>query len=384
MLQLRLSSARSLLLGCLLVQIGVLNPHQRNLLGETHPDHSQQEHHLTRHSKQSGYAGNNTVETWLAATTAILLISLCGVLGVLLIPLIQMVFYQPLLQFLVAMAVGTLSGDALLHLFPHALQAAHQDEDGHRRAVWLGLTAAAALICFFLLERLISQLGEAGRGPTDLQRGEKEKKMTWVEDGKEIVNMAQSEVQLDLEIHRFSHRPSAPRAISSSAWMVILGDGVHNLVEGLTIGVAFASSGLASGVSTSLAVLCHELPHEIGDFAMLLRAGMPWKQALCYNLLSSVLALLGTAAGILLGTLSNQLTSWLFSATAGIDLYVALVVMAPELSTRHAPRQNWAGLLLHTTGILAGVSILLVTTLYETELCAGLLGWHHLHNHYHH
>ena len=46
--------------------------------------------------------------------------------------------------------------------------------------------------------------------------------------------------------------------------MVILGDGVHNLVEGLTIGVAFASSGMASGVSTSLAVLCHELPHEIG------------------------------------------------------------------------------------------------------------------------
>ena len=66
--------------------------------------------------------------------------------------------------------------------------------------MWLGLTAAAALICFFLLERLISQLGEAGRGPTDLQRGEKEKKMTWVEDGKEIVNMAQSEVQLDLEM----------------------------------------------------------------------------------------------------------------------------------------------------------------------------------------
>ena len=66
------------------------------------------------------------METWLAATTAILLISLCGVLGVLLIPLIQMVFYQPLLQFLVAMAVGTLSGDALLHLFPHALQADHQ------------------------------------------------------------------------------------------------------------------------------------------------------------------------------------------------------------------------------------------------------------------
>ena len=54
--------------------------------------------------------------------------------------------------------------------------------------------------------------------------------------------------------------------------MVILGDGVHNLVEGLTIGVAFASSGLVSGVSTSLAVLCHELPHEIGRQGILVTA----------------------------------------------------------------------------------------------------------------
>ena len=66
------------------------------------------------------------METWLGATTAILLISLCGVLGVLVIPVMQRVFYQHLLQFLVAMAVGTLAGDALLHLLPHALLAVHQ------------------------------------------------------------------------------------------------------------------------------------------------------------------------------------------------------------------------------------------------------------------
>lgn len=66
------------------------------------------------------------METWLAATTAILLISLCGVLGVLVIPVMQKVFYQHLLQFLIAMAVGTLTGDALLHLLPHALLAVHQ------------------------------------------------------------------------------------------------------------------------------------------------------------------------------------------------------------------------------------------------------------------
>ena len=66
--------------------------------------------------------------------------------------------------------------------------------------------------------------------------------------------------------------------------MVIFGDGIHNLADGMAICVAFAESNI-SGMSTSVAVLCHELPHEIGDFAMLLKAGMTVKQALCYNVM---------------------------------------------------------------------------------------------------
>ena len=64
--------------------------------------------------------------------------------------------------------------------------------------------------------------------------------------------------------HAHSHLHSTPRNLSSVAWMVILGDGIHNLADGMAIGVAFAS-GTWSGVSTSVAVLCHELPHEIGQ-----------------------------------------------------------------------------------------------------------------------
>ena len=63
--------------------------------------------------------------------------------------------------------------------------------------------------------------------------------------------------------HAHSHLHSAPRTMSSTVWMVVLGDGIHNLADGMAIGVAFAS-GTWSGVSTSVAVLCHELPHEIG------------------------------------------------------------------------------------------------------------------------
>ena len=66
--------------------------------------------------------------------------------------------------------------------------------------------------------------------------------------------------------------------------MVIFGDGIHNLADGLAIGAAYTQS-LVFGLATSIAILCHELPHEIGDFAMLLRAGMTVKQAIVYNVL---------------------------------------------------------------------------------------------------
>ncbi len=134
--------------------------------------------------------------------------------------------------------------------------------------------------------------------------------------------------------HAHSHIHSAPDSISSVAYMVIFGDGIHNLADGLAIGAAFSES-FTSGLSTSIAVLCHELPHEVGDFAMLLKAGMSVKQAVCYNILSSVLAFVGMIIGRCLGDLTF-LTPWIFMATAGVFLYVALVDMIPELNSGHS------------------------------------------------
>ena len=73
-----------------------------------------------------------------------------------------------------------------------------------------------------------------------------------------------AQVQHHGHSHAHAHLHSAPRNMASVAMMVILGDGVHNLADGMAIGVAFAA-GTWSGVSTSVAVLCHELPHEIGE-----------------------------------------------------------------------------------------------------------------------
>jgi zinc transporter ZupT len=79
----------------------------------------------------------------------------------------------------------------------------------------------------------------------------------------DTVIISQHEVVHHGHSHAHSHLHSAPANISSVAWMVVFGDGIHNLADGLAIGAAFAD-GYMSGFSTSLAVLCHELPHEIG------------------------------------------------------------------------------------------------------------------------
>lgn len=73
----------------------------------------------------------------------------------------------------------------------------------------------------------------------------------------------------------------------------------------MAIGAAFSGS-LAGGFSTTVAVFCHELPHELGDFAMLLKAGMTIKQALFYNVLSSILCVFGNVFGLVLGKIIKK------------------------------------------------------------------------------
>ena len=84
------------------------------------------------------------------------------------------------------------------------------------------------------------------------------------------------------------------------AWMVIFGDGIHNFVDGLSIGAGLSRS-FPEGLSIAMAVLAEELPHELGDLAVLLRAGLSIKQALLFNFMSACLCYVGFVIGALVG-----------------------------------------------------------------------------------
>ncbi|KAJ8947846.1 hypothetical protein NQ318_009991 [Aromia moschata] len=109
---------------------------------------------------------------WLYSILAVVLISACGVLSLAIIPVMQKKFYKPLIQFLVALAVGTLAGDALLHLLPHAMSVGHHNhnsndvhqEHSHDENTWKGFVAMLGLTFFFIMERLILLAGKWRKG----------------------------------------------------------------------------------------------------------------------------------------------------------------------------------------------------------------------------
>ncbi|CAB4024526.1 Zinc transporter ZIP10 [Paramuricea clavata] len=168
--------------------------------------------------------------------------------------------------------------------------------------------------------------------------------------------------------HSHSHHKeiNSNTKIASLAWMVIVGDGFHNLADGLAVGAAFSAS-FTSGLSTAVAVFCHELPHELGDFAVLVKAGMTVKQAITYNMVSAVISFLGMIVGILIGSNESSIV-WVLALTAGMFLYISLVDMLPELCTQLAEEDFKTGLwtfFYQNLGIMTGVLIMYLISLME-------------------
>ncbi|THD19120.1 Zinc transporter ZIP8 [Fasciola hepatica] len=148
--------------------------------------------------------------------------------------------------------------------------------------------------------------------------------------------------------------------------MIVIGDGVHNFMDGLSLGAGFRQS-LSLGLSLTLSVLCEELPHELGDVAILLRSGLSIPLALLFNFGSACTAYIGLLVGVFVGELTSA-SAFIFALTAGFFLYIALVDMLPEVrsmeeTVAHDSRQAIIRFFVHCSGMIFGFSCILTVVL---------------------
>nr|BAP46900.1 solute carrier family 39 member 10 [Cyprinus carpio] len=405
-------------------------------------------------------AAASSVWIWMWGFVSITIISLLSLLGVILVPILNQSCFKFLLTFLVALAVGTLSGDALLHLLPHSQDGHDHSHGGHAEeepaeffltkfdGVWKGLTALAGIYLLFIIEHCIGMFkhyrdqrgslcqrkkkgeqAKIGRKLSDhklnrrsdaewlhlkpltegegtmCEAGHNDTQMTELQplDSPSKIPVSISDSDPPYKEPVITEEDSRPKAkskkhghrnghghghghshhghchsdqemkdagIASIAWMVIMGDGMHNFSDGLAIGAAF-SANITGGISTSVAVFCHELPHELGDFAVLLKAGMSVKQAIVYNVLSALMAYAGMVIGTAVGQYTHNVTSWIFAVTAGMFLYVALVDMLPEMlhgDSEEHKRCEMGHFVLQNLGMLTGFGIMLLIAIFEDQI----------------
>ena len=235
---------------------------------------------------------------------SVLIISLISFVGV-----VTLVLKKDLLNrsifILVSLAVGALLGDVFVHIIPEAYEESN--------ATLISLILIAGILIFFILEKM----------------------MHWHHHGSD-----HAEEDL-LHVGR----------------MVLVSDGVHNFIDGLMVAAAYLVS-IEVGVATTIAVILHEIPQEIGNFGVLLHAGYTKAKALWFNFFSALTAIAGAALALALGSITEQFALWLLPLTAGSFIYIALSDLIPELHKNIGLKQGFVQVVAIVIGVLAMVALL--------------------------
>lgn len=210
---------------------------------------------------------------------AVTIISLVSLIGIFTLSLKDSLLKSSVFV-LVSLAVGALLGDAFLHLIPEAYAEA-------TNPLVVSFSILGGILLFFIIEKTLH----------------------W---------------------HHHHGYEESEESVHPVGKLVLVSDGVHNFIDGIIIGAAFLVS-LPVGIATSIAVILHEIPQEIGDFGVLVHAGYSKMRALWLNFLSALLAVAGALLAFFLGETSEQLVSLILPIAAGGFIYIAMTDLIPEL-----------------------------------------------------
>ena len=248
------------------------------------------------------------LQTYIFTFTSIFIVSLLSLIGILLLSFKEERFkkYIPLF---ISVAVGALLGDAFIHLIPESFAEAES-------TTLVSVLIIAGILLFFVLEKFLH----------------------WHHHGE------------DTEI---SH-------IHPVGKLILVSDGVHNFLDGVIIAASFSVSA-PLGLATTLAVMLHEIPQEVGDFAVLLHAGYTKKRAISLNVLSALFAFLGAVVFFAIGEFAESFTAYFVPLTAGGFIYIAVADLIPEL---HKTKQLQSSL-YQITAVLVGIGSMALLTVLE-------------------
>jgi zinc and cadmium transporter len=239
----------------------------------------------------------------LSPFISVSIVSLISLVGVLFF-FFQSDKIKKISSFFVSVAIGTMFADAFLHILPEANE--------NLPSLTVGSLVLAGIIGFFLFERIFHWQHEHDPNCSE------------------------------------EHENCGGK---SMGYVVLLGDGLHNFIDGILIGASYFIS-IEVGIATTIAVVLHEIPQEIGDFGILIHSGFTNKKALFYNFLSAFTAFAGLGFALLLQNFASQFSLWMLPITAGSFIYIAGSDLIPDL---HRKKHSWGQFFAEFFAIALGV-----------------------------
>lgn len=289
-------------------------------------------------------------DKYLQAFTATFIISLVPNVLLFLIPskyISGPVFGINFQHIMLSFAAGALLGDVFIHALPHLLSPhddhhehtcggpeSHENHDSHEHHEHslVGVHVLIGFFFFFFLERLVSRYVHHDHNHTDIKKKD-----------------ATPTSELDDKT-------------SSAGYLNLFADSMHNFTDGLALGAAF-SSGKGIALATMVSVFFHEIPHELGDFSILIQSGFTKWQAIRAQFLTATAAFLGTALGLFSG-INDQLERFLLASTCGGFVYVATVGVLPSINSGN---KGLGQILLESLGFVIGVGLMVLVAMFEEE-----------------
>jgi zinc and cadmium transporter len=245
---------------------------------------------------------------WSYSLISVTLVSLLSLIGLAFISVGEEKLKR-IIFVMVSLAVGGLFGDAFIHLLPESFE-----RIGSK--LQASLFVLAGIFAFFVLEKFL--------------------------------------------LWRHQHVLESDHPIHPVGYMNLLADGAHNFIDGVIIGASYDVS-LHVGIATTLAVIFHEIPHELGNFFVLLYAGFTKRKALFFNFVSALFAILGTFMSLLVGSKVAEFSSMMLPVAAGGFIYIAGSDLVPELNKESTLGKS----LVQMLAIAGGVGLMLILVMLE-------------------